>query len=649
MGWLSWIRIALLASVCVVGAGRDGAAQESAANADLDRRLREATRRIESDPRNADLLVERAELFQAGGRWDEMRADLDRAIGLQPRSAIALGLRGLAAGVAGEHDRALADIDAALGIDPTTSFLWSLRGYVLLTTARYGEAIEALDRAISLEPSARAHFDRAACHREQGDLERAIEDYTAALRHDPELVEAVSERAHVFQRRGEFARALEDLDRCRAANPRDPQAALSTAWILATCPDRRIRDGNKASRIAAELCDPSSCEVTVLLTALAAARAESGDHAEAESLQRRAATAARFHPTLREDAERRLATIVAREPLREAAMPLELPPRGERPEPPGVVTPEEAAAASDEVLALDTLNTRTLLAFCPIAKAGATVHAAIDGEPLVITAESAGRVGDLLEKRDGVIAEAIRRRGFPVLAAGYVAETEGDCRAWELERGEVLVEQDGFEVFVTQGGSRHMGIVVGKAIAFRHDANTAIRVGGVVKEGRLAFTTASRGGLDGSARRRCLWTLAPATVEGPAWSDALMGRANARHRYGHFRECLADLDSAMRLRPHPDIAALQAFILATCADESVRDGKRACEKAEIARSLAGDAPSSFVLMALAAAHAEAGDFAAAVRYQREVLEVVPEDGREEQRERLRMFEAGKPYRAPLDQ
>ena len=37
--------IALLASVCLAGAGRDGAAQESAANADLDRRLREATRR----------------------------------------------------------------------------------------------------------------------------------------------------------------------------------------------------------------------------------------------------------------------------------------------------------------------------------------------------------------------------------------------------------------------------------------------------------------------------------------------------------------------------------------------------------------------------------------------------------------------------
>jgi hypothetical protein len=43
------------------------------------------------------------------------------------------------------------------------------------------------------------------------------------------------------------------------------------------------------------------------------------------------------------------------------------------------------------------------------------------------------------------------------------------------------------------------------------------------------------------------------------------------------------------------------------------------------------------------AHAEAGDFAAAVRHQRKVVDLAPAEEKPGQRERLRLFESRRPF------
>jgi len=59
-------------------------------------------------------------------------------------------------------------------------------------------------------------------------------------------------------------------------------------------------------------------------------------------------------------------------------------------------------------------------------------------------------------------------------------------------------------------------------------------------------------------------------------------------------------------------------LLATCSDEKLRDGKRAVELATKANELTAGKDAS-VLDALAAAHAEIGDFDKAVEYQKQSL------------------------------
>jgi len=109
---------------------------------------------------------------------------------------------------------------------------------------------------------------------------------------------------------------------------------------------------------------------------------------------------------------------------------------------------------------------------------------------------------------------------------------------------------------------------------------------------------------------------------------------------------VADLEAAVRIDPR-FVAAMAdlARLLATCSDDKLRDGKRAVELAAKANDLSGGKDPA-VLDALAAAHAESGDFAQAVEYQKKAL-AAPEFDKDQgtkARERLKSYEQKKPWR-----
>ena len=88
-----------------------------------------------------------------------------------------------------------------------------------------------------------------------------------------------------------------------------------------------------------------------------------------------------------------------------------------------------------------------------------------------------------------------------------------------------------------------------------------------------------------------------------------------------------------------------AWLLATCWDDSVRDGKRATELATIACELTRWKDGR-IIDTLSAAYAEAGKFQEAVKYQKkavEFAEAYTAEAIRELRERLKLYESGKPY------
>jgi tetratricopeptide (TPR) repeat protein len=107
---------------------------------------------------------------------------------------------------------------------------------------------------------------------------------------------------------------------------------------------------------------------------------------------------------------------------------------------------------------------------------------------------------------------------------------------------------------------------------------------------------------------------------------------------------LEDLNAAFRASPdNPQVCNNLAWMLATCADAQLRDGSRAVALARQACQ-ATDWKDPFCLGTLGAALADTGAFEEAIHWQTQALELYPEEEKTSGRRRLKLYQAGQPYR-----
>jgi len=128
--------------------------------------------------------------------------------------------------------------------------------------------------------------------------------------------------------------------------------------------------------------------------------------------------------------------------------------------------------------------------------------------------------------------------------------------------------------------------------------------------------------------------------------DAYLLRGRAHAAKGAYTQAGADLQKAVAGRPK-DPAALNslAWLKATCAEDSVRDGNEAVLVALEACRLT-KWKNSHYLDTLAAAYAEQADFVKAVETERRAMELrdAKSSGREGMESRLRLYQEHKPFR-----
>ena len=112
------------------------------------------------------------------GRHEDCVRFATRALQSNPRNAEVLANRGAALRALSRYDEALADYDRALAIAPRSPATFNNRGVTLAALGRHREAVECYDTALAIEPDyPRARYNRGLSRLMLGDFQRGWIDY----------------------------------------------------------------------------------------------------------------------------------------------------------------------------------------------------------------------------------------------------------------------------------------------------------------------------------------------------------------------------------------------------------------------------------------------------------------------------------------
>jgi len=85
---------------------------------------------------------------------------------------------------------------------------------------------------------------------DSGKYQQAIKDFNQAIEINPNSAPAYLGRAVAYYELGKYKRALENYEKCISLDPNDALHYNNLAWFLATCPDRKYRNVNRAVELA---------------------------------------------------------------------------------------------------------------------------------------------------------------------------------------------------------------------------------------------------------------------------------------------------------------------------------------------------------------------------------------------------------------
>jgi len=153
--------------------------------------------------------------------------------------------------------------------------------------------------------------------RKQYDL--ALSDFEEAIRCDPRLASAYTNRGFVRYQLGQYAVAITDYEQAIQLDPFDFAPHNNLAWIRATCPEASSRNGKQALEHANKACELTRFTEWDCLGSLAAAHAEVEEFEEARRYAKESLRLA--PPEEHAECKERLRLYRERKPYREARGP----------------------------------------------------------------------------------------------------------------------------------------------------------------------------------------------------------------------------------------------------------------------------------------------------------------------------------------
>jgi len=170
----------------------------------------------------------------------------------------------------------------ALAVTPSNDVAENNLGIVLLGQNRLDEAITQFESALVLRSENGAtHANLAKAFVQKGELDQAISHYYKYLEIEPENGETRNIFGTILVQKGRVAEAISQWQNALAVDPENGNVKSNLAWVLATCPDARVRNDSRAVALAEDAVHLSGGNNPILLRTSAAAYAEAGRFPEA--------------------------------------------------------------------------------------------------------------------------------------------------------------------------------------------------------------------------------------------------------------------------------------------------------------------------------------------------------------------------------
>ena len=564
------------------------------------------------------------------------------------REANELAIKGYLAAAAGDYDVAIAHCSAALHKpmwSQQKALLYTNRGYAYNSKRQFADAIADHSEAIRLNPRLSYAFAaRGYAYVERGELEKALVDLAESIRLDPNSDSAYYNRGLLHNRRGEFSDALKDFDEAVRCSPEraDRLVARGLCYFAMNDFDRAL-----ASFDGAIATEPSNPIGYVARSNFYARRGN------ADKQQRDYQQALSFNPNagnLRMEVDEWFADKAKIGAERKQSFYFNNF---------GLLSPTDPHFSPQQFLSRNAGKTyHQLFQEAKLAHDQGNYEdeialwndvvamnvSAIQAAPAIMnrgTAYSArGDLDRALQDYNQAIELDPRNAGAYVNRALALARMGDSEPAMKDYAEAITLNPQQWEAYFNRAAELLEHGKFGDALV---DLNEVARInpkfaGTYVNRGKIYVR---QGKLD-----EAIGDYNAALQLEPNHTEVYASRADAFLRQKKYRQALADLRMAVQMKSKkPDVALNSlAWLRATCPDTGTRDGKEAVKLAMKACELSNWIYWGYI-DTLAAAYAEAGDFKHAVKYQKQVLEMMKKstDHPELQR-RLALYEKHKPYR-----
>jgi Flp pilus assembly protein TadD len=249
---------------------------------------------LEIQPDYPDACFNLGNTFGQLGRTGEAILQYKKALELKPDFLAARMNLGDSLSRMGRIDEGIAQIQKAVELDPDDAEARYNLGNILFQAGRTGEAVVQFQRAVELKPDdADAQSNLGGCYLQLGRVTDAITHYRKVLELKPASAEAQNNLGFSFFLLGHMDEAILHYQKALQIKPEYADAEKNLAWVLATCPQAGLRDGNRALQLARRANDLVGGKNPSFLRTLAAAYAEVGQFGDARQSAQQALELAR--------------------------------------------------------------------------------------------------------------------------------------------------------------------------------------------------------------------------------------------------------------------------------------------------------------------------------------------------------------------